>query len=48
VLPVLEGRAEELEGVPELFGGTDEEEGRELELGLELEPPIGRELAPLI
>jgi len=52
VLPVLAGRGE-LEGDPELLGGVDEieEEMREevlLGLGLELEPPTGRELAASI
>lgn len=50
---MLEGRRELEEGDPELLGGADEteEEIREevpLGLGLELEPPTGRELAPLI
>jgi hypothetical protein len=51
---VLEGR-EELEGDPELLGGVDEmgvEEGTGVEillgLGMELEPPTGRELAASI
>ena len=48
---MLEGRGE-LAGDPELLGGADElEEMREevpLGLGLEVEPPTGRELAPLI
>ena len=53
MLPELEGRGELEEGDPELFGGVDEMEEETLEeialgLGLELEPPIGRELAPLI
>lgn len=51
---MLEGRTELEEGDPELLGGVDEmeeEETREevpLGSGLEEEPPIGRELAPLI
>ena len=53
MVPVPDGRGELEEGDPELLGGVDEmeEETREevpLGLGLELEPPIGRELAPLI
>jgi hypothetical protein len=53
VLPELEGRGELDDEDPELLGGVDEteEEMREevpLGLGTELEPPIGRELAPLI
>lgn len=53
MLPELEGRGELEEGDPELLGGVDEMEEETLEvvplgLGLELEPPIGRELAPLI
>lgn len=48
-----EGRGEPEEGDPELLGGVEEmeEEIREevpLGLGLEEEPPTGRELAPLI
>jgi hypothetical protein len=49
---VVVGRTELEEEVPELLAGVDatetEETRDELGLGLAVEPPIGRELAPLI
>ena len=54
-VPLEDGRTELEEGVPELLGGVDVTEETRGEVALELgwaveppEPPIGRELAPLI